>query len=121
MLASVREKLRRLPTAVTYAVALLLLAVSAVTIYRTTRPDLPPPGSRFADVIYRKCTEPGCGHVVGDRRLDLVTRGHMPLDRVEEPLGEGRRCPRCGKLSLRFAIRNAEGQFVAGPVASEED
>jgi hypothetical protein len=120
MLDSAREKLRRMPTAVTCTAAILLLAGSAVMIYRNARTEQPPPESRYADLIYRKCSDPGCGHVVSDRRIDLLQKGYMPLDRVEEPLGDGRKCPKCGRLSLRFATRDAKGDIVANPAAAED-
>ena len=121
MLDNAREKLNRIPTVATCAAAILLLTGSAVMIYRTTRSERPPPESRFADMIYRKCSDPGCGHVANDLRLDLLTKGYMPLDRVEEPLGEGKRCPKCGKLSLRFATRDARGNVVENPAAAKDD
>lgn len=121
MLDNLREKLKGTGGRIACAVAVVILLGSAASIYLSLRPESPPAGSRYAETIYRKCTDASCGHVASDSRLDLVKKGYMPLEKVEEPLGDGRRCPRCGKMTLRFARRNARGEAVFTTAPVRED
>ncbi len=121
MLNELRETLNRLPAVATGAVVIIALAILAAAIYVQARPEPISPNSRYAETIYRKCTDAGCGHITSDSRLELVKKGYMPLERAEEPLGDGRKCPKCGKMTLQFARRGAQGEIIVTPPKPEND
>jgi len=55
---------------------------------------------RRAQTVARQCTS--CGHTDHFAMEELIGRGWMALEVSEGPVGEGRKCPRCGRMSMRF-------------------
>jgi rRNA maturation protein Nop10 len=104
MIEELRNRLNSLPAGVRYVVAAVLVVVAGGALYLSLRAEGPPPDSPYAELVYRKCTDPSCGYVCRDTAYDLAIKGYTGFEGPgRKPRGEGAVCPKCGKKTLEFA------------------
>jgi len=101
MLDGLRESLNRVPPAVAYTVTLVVVLAAGIFIYMQLSPAAPPTGSVVPAEGMTTIQCRNCGATFKESTAELVQKKY--LDPVEHVylLGEGRKCPECGRYTLQ--------------------
>ena len=122
MLGSLRERFNELPWTARYGAVSLLLLVTVVIVVLRIRAD---PFGSLAGLdfeVYRKCSRRQCGKAFGATYSELTEKGYVHREFAPGPLGEGRKCPACSQMSLRFAEKcpNCDTMFFVDSPEGEQ-